>query len=754
MLVHPLPHRISMPADTQALFIRVFNHAAELPSVTTIKPAYQLLQGSAANLLMILSSKTLVRIEDQIFEILRTMKADTSPLSLYCLAILRVMLATAEDDFRSSVSSYDTQELLASTQLTSSRWSPDAARQFFHGSKAQKTVQLVVLRAMWACTSASDQQLDERLESLKLANGIIDSVPIEGRMTWRKANALVVRKLEEKATAPELEPASRYQALCFLLRLTKGTFSPALIIDHIRELIVKPTLVREVMCFGELPHLQLLISSGVFDQATTRTLLQNAVDFSASATHGDIVELRKPLERLLALFATAITHEESIAEGIMLALDGLSCGDRLHQMARQLESIRDHTDSSTSAPICDRAVQIGRSSLVHGLCNVFLLALLSPHQASYPLPPEMRPLLLGLHASSARQIRPCSHARQPDTSATTHLSFVESASTPGDLNLDWRHALAAHLETRTRTEHQSISAIFCQATSDLEARCESVERPLLEERALRQQLQKQYDELNGAYVALETESMDRNIRLDVADLEKEQCIRDLESANAEVDDLMRRLHEAESGLQDSKNDLDRKLKEASEAGNALELRHSAAFAKKEEAVEELQEQLRAAAVEARARVDEIANLKHDVGTAKTGLDEATSTKDRLEVLSNERQLAIEKLQSDMNEANKLRTHLEGQLSGMQEQLRQHDVAHAIELAGREGRLRVELQDKLDAKSHEIDDLNGHRDELHDNIAKAQAEIERLHRVDEQQTARLEKRDRKNADLQKEVYDTS
>ncbi|KAK5163369.1 uncharacterized protein LTR77_010742 [Saxophila tyrrhenica] len=750
MLLHPLPQRTSMPADTQVLFVQTFDRAAAEPCMDTIKPAYQLLQGSASHLLGILSSKVLVRIEDQIFGILRNIKGDTTPLSLYCLAILRVMLATSDDDFRSSISSYDTQELLASTQLTSSRWTPDAVRQFFQDTKAQKTLQLIVLRAMWACTSTTDLQLDERLESLKLANEIIEAVPIESRLTWRKTNALLVRKLEEKAAADGLEPALRYQALCFLLQLTKGGFSPSVIIDHLRQLVMKPTSIRQVVASGEVSHLQLLAGCGVLDHDTTTALIQNLVDFATGSDSEGVVELSKPLESLFGQFTGFITHEESIAEGTLLALDGLACGDRLHQMARQLEPPNSNeTTTNSSTSICSQTLHTARRALVHGLSRLFLSAALLSRHSSYSPSTATQALLLDLHASSAQQVQQCNHAQRSATN-TSPFPFVEATSTPDPHQHHWQQALAAHMDTRARAEHQSISAIFHQAVSGLEARCESIEGPLREEQSLRQSLQKEYDALSGAYATLETESLDRSVRLDALEAEKEQCRHELDNANAEINELTQKIQGVEMELRDSRAERSRLSTEAAEGKNALELRHSAAFARKEEEVEELRDQLDRANEDATASSEEVAGLKQEVEDARATTDDTASARDRFETLCHERESTIEQLRSEVREANEFKGGLEAQLLEMREQARQAAEQHGLRLNEQEESLREEMQRLVDEKSQQINEVNEQREELHVALLKARGDVERLYQLQEQQNARLEKRGRKNADLQKEI----
>ncbi len=435
MISAPLTHRMPMPADVQTLFVQVFDRAAADPSVATIKEVYSLLRGTPVQLVGILSGKVLVTLEEHIFGILRNIGGDTTPLGLYCLAILRVMLATPDEDFSFPVSSYDTQELLASTQHSSARWTPDAVRQFFEDSKAQRTLQLLVLRVMWACTSSTGDLLDERLESLRLANEIIDAVPQPLRDTWRKANHLLVRKLEEKALALDLDPTLRSQCLSFLLQLTKGGFCPSSVMDGLRAVVVRPTMIINYCLVCPRSYVSQLISGGVFDQNTTTKCLQHIVDFATSATPDELVEASRSIQRLLQDLTEALSDCETVVESVMLALDVLSCGEKLQQLYRLLNTgvtVRQGRPASTSTPVCEVAAYNNFRAVVHCLCELFLTASLSQQQSSLSLSHSTKALLLSLFATSADERATCSHMREVRSTAVQTFSFAALNAESGE----------------------------------------------------------------------------------------------------------------------------------------------------------------------------------------------------------------------------------------------------------------------------------------------------------------------------------
>ena len=470
MLSHSLPDNVTMPADAQSLFVQVFDFAAKEASVTTLKAVYKLLRGSSAHLLSLLSGKVLIKLEDHIFEILRNVKGDTSSLSLYCLAVLRVMLSAVNDQYHMPIGSYDTQELLASVHLSSTpRWKADAVRQFFNGEKAHKTLQLVVLRAMWACTSSTGEHLDDRLHSLQLVNEIIEAVTCEVKSTWRKGNALLVRKLEEKVTASGLDPTLRFRGLCFLLQVNKGGFCPALVLDGLRQTLVKPPTLRQAILDGEDMRVDLLAECGVFDHSTTTSFLQNLVDFATSAGGQDILEMSRPLQQILDRLIVTSSHDDNIVEGAMLALDVLSCGDKLQQLR---SSIGNSISSSISGQAsCEQAIAAGRKGMIHDLCKLFLTSAMCSQQSSFSISHETRSFLLDLYALSGQQSRTCSHvqARSFDSSLTTSVVQIPATLDIGQTH--WLEDMANHFAARARSDHDTLSSIFHRAVADLEARC-------------------------------------------------------------------------------------------------------------------------------------------------------------------------------------------------------------------------------------------------------------------------------------------
>ncbi|KAK5013995.1 hypothetical protein LTR60_003580, partial [Cryomyces antarcticus] len=155
VLSEPLPEQLALPASGQTFFVHAFEKAAQSPSAATIERVYIMLDGACRGLPAILSRENLTRFEDHLFRILKTVNTvEDQSLSLLCLGIMTKMACatTSRASIARARSSDDLDDLSPqSSNPPSPSWRSEAAQQFFTGAKAPKTMQLIVLRVIWAC---------------------------------------------------------------------------------------------------------------------------------------------------------------------------------------------------------------------------------------------------------------------------------------------------------------------------------------------------------------------------------------------------------------------------------------------------------------------------------------------------------------------------------------------------------------------------------------------------------------------------
>ncbi|KAK5159645.1 hypothetical protein LTR04_004940 [Oleoguttula sp. CCFEE 6159] len=220
-----------------------------------------MLDGACRGLPAILSRENLTRFEDHLFRILKTVNTvEDQSLSLLCLGIMTKMACatTSRASIARARSSDDLDDLSPqSSNPPSPSWRSEAAQQFFTGAKAPKTMQLIVLRVIWACKGNVGIQHSEAYTSVRLGNEILKAVDTDLRNDWIRRNTPIVRKLHEKVLTsdarPELQLEPRFDEVSWkvllhhYLRITVEPWSqPSLAMRGLRLSILElVTLARE-----------------------------------------------------------------------------------------------------------------------------------------------------------------------------------------------------------------------------------------------------------------------------------------------------------------------------------------------------------------------------------------------------------------------------------------------------------------------------------------------------------------------------
>ena len=88
-------------------------------------------------------------------------------------------------------------------------------QDFFGPKRALKTLELVVLRVILACSASySNLQTDQAAESVRLAIEICESVEPEQRKMWIASNPSKIAKLREKVCRDGISPEVQFM-VCF-----------------------------------------------------------------------------------------------------------------------------------------------------------------------------------------------------------------------------------------------------------------------------------------------------------------------------------------------------------------------------------------------------------------------------------------------------------------------------------------------------------------------------------------------------------
>lgn len=174
-----------LPARLAPFIMKLVHQMVQHPCADTIRPLYQVV-GSSSSLLDAVPEETMAGFQTECTKTLRNL--DDHMGSLLCLATFaRIASARRQVD-----------PLPAWLQNV---------RHFFGPKRGTKTLDLVVLRVVLACSaSCNGLSTADTVESVRLAVEVCDSVEPEQRESWLRSNAARIAKLCEKVSRDGIDP--------------------------------------------------------------------------------------------------------------------------------------------------------------------------------------------------------------------------------------------------------------------------------------------------------------------------------------------------------------------------------------------------------------------------------------------------------------------------------------------------------------------------------------------------------------------
>lgn len=197
-----MPLETPIPLKVPVFLMKCLEKAVQSLSPETIRPVYLLLSGLDSSYLDILPFDSLSSLQSQMIEVLKNLDSDNHLASLLCLAVLAKFssrpggMANSHPNDRSSPNDEIGPE-------SAHRFLP--ARKFFSSRRAPKTLDLVVIKAITACSQSCQLSSPEIVESLKLSREIVDAFDKKEKSSWLAGNVRKTKKLYEKILRLEIE---------------------------------------------------------------------------------------------------------------------------------------------------------------------------------------------------------------------------------------------------------------------------------------------------------------------------------------------------------------------------------------------------------------------------------------------------------------------------------------------------------------------------------------------------------------------
>jgi predicted nucleic acid-binding Zn-ribbon protein len=664
--------------------------AARKPSATTIEPIYLLLKGTGRLLLQVLSQDVLANFQETIMNILREGAGLSDQcLSLYCLSIMTVFAAAESGS--GAMSSGSTGDFLASTSNSSNQRS-DVLEQFLSGSRAPKTVQLIVLVVL-AASRGIDTGANAN-KSLILANEVICAIPAEIRGKWCIANAAVVRKLQEKASAGDETDPAQLLTLRFVANLCGSRMLSDRLFARIEATFTDPSCVRTAnMLLDRKDGLDTL--ADIVHRGKVESLILSAIGYATSADMLDVVCLNAFTEIMQGVLT--IGNDETTSTRLFTP----SLMNGLLRLKRRLDALTDDPEKTggqhrgraegNTIGSCVYSTRQAVATFVQATSRLLLEIRLASSDAT-STSASTQSLILDLYSQASKADPPCQH-KSPTTSRS--LEFVEQSATQDLSSTDWRSIVKARLGREADTVIQSIG----KACAGLEARCENVEQPLKEANEKYRHLEQQNAEMSSAFAQIEAINIDLGIQNHALEDERDQNRREADDNRNIVEELTRHISDLKDNLAAQEGSSHQRLQELENTIAERTVSHLAALAGKESMLEDLRDRI--ASFENVMTVKESAIIKlHE--TIEMMRSEAEGSKTSLEKALDDR--------NHLAEANKQEVSL---LNELVQQLREN-VATYIDEAG-------SLKTDLERTTAE-------RDNLSTDLESTRAQIQRLEQV--------------------------
>jgi hypothetical protein len=189
MLSNPLPENISVPARVPVFLNRLLSDVAQNPCAAKLKPLYDIMQGllSNADLIQLIPNDLMEAFQREGTKILRNL---SDPLG----TLLSLATFTRIHKLWKPRNSAQEQP----------QWLANIC-QIFGPKSSNKTLDLVVISAVMACsTSSNGYMLNERTLLVRLAIEICHEIDEDLRKTWLSANSSKLAKLCEKLKQPDI----------------------------------------------------------------------------------------------------------------------------------------------------------------------------------------------------------------------------------------------------------------------------------------------------------------------------------------------------------------------------------------------------------------------------------------------------------------------------------------------------------------------------------------------------------------------
>ncbi|KAI9819234.1 MAG: hypothetical protein M1827_007390 [Pycnora praestabilis] len=753
MLSTPLHQGSSSPASLPGFFLKVLEEAAESPSASTIRPIYLMLTGGCTELLDILSTGVVTRFQEQLIRTLKSL--ENQSVNLLCLAtfaaIVRQRKRFVQSESTQSISS-DPPDISNTAAPAGTNVDFDPIQQFFTHKKAFKTMHLVLLQVIFACSGSSEIFLAEAIENVKLAKQITDAIDPKLQDEWLKRNTTLMRKLYEKVLRPGLSPKMRITTIDLIFSLSSGTQLSLDILGVIQ------THIRESDRIGHagsstlrLPGTLLGRACPKFDNDDVGTLLHTTLVAAVQPMQPNNDSLETTLNCIsLVRDLESILHDvPTLRHGILYALSTNKFSEPMTRFT-SFSLVKSHMVCS-ECEVCPAQYEYFRRNLCFAIIALLLKATLYSLADEPGIGTALAVSLVVRQQQFTVDSPECSFMkdRYPYRKdfGTVSISEIECTPTIQRASENWRERLSVDLLRGAAYHHDSIVQTIGQVCRDLEERCEDVERPLREERAKRDDLESKLDDALRRVAESDREGVEKSLSLDELDAQRTRLYSQNEALEVKATMLLERVAKLEALLHERDNDARNEAKKQ-------HLEYDAAMTVRDEIIEERDEQIH-------GFVRALASLREELETTSQDKLAASSRNVVLEaeVKDYQSQLKLEREDSaskddeinryqGIEESQKVEINVLGQK--LRDSIAEMQVTTARYIDA-EKTLHIDMEKLRRDQQAVILDFAGHADRIKDYHTKEVHTLQaRIQATDRTAITERQRKDAKITQLEKEI----
>jgi outer membrane murein-binding lipoprotein Lpp len=543
------------------------------PCAETLAPLHSLMKSLQASS-QILDEVPLEVMSNLQLEFTKTLRnLDDHMGNLLCLATF-AQIASDQKNHRPNQHGPETPSWLLSIQ------------QFFGAKRGPKTLDLVVLRVILACSSNCSLPPSQAAKSIRLAICVLDAVEPEQKQLWVSNNSSKIAKLCEKVAKDGLDRETQVMGVTFLLSLRPVAALPS----QIRDLGLRVLVSSDSRgALGNTPpHLVSRLSESLAscDDSIVYELLRFTVDAlkDDSPNRSSLANLHTAT---LLLSAFQSSESKPIISSI---LNSVSTKETIASLFGRFPVVPSLNECG-GAEVCYCAYAALKNKILLSLFKIYFTAALSNNGNATDIM-LMKSFVDRSAKSFADKACSFSKAGPKDFRGSMTLRSTQDFSSIQAPSRDWRSGVTEAFMQNAQVSHDAMMKKIGDICFDLESRCYDVEGPLrlveqerdhhiAENELLRERndsLQKQLEQSSNTVASLQRDL------LHIGEA--------AENASCRVQELTASIESLNQDLQEQRHDFDKTLRMEQETARTKELDLIATITEKDDQFEELQSDAR------------------------------------------------------------------------------------------------------------------------------------------------------------------